>query len=289
MKPPWWLGLEPATGFVECGDGDSKHTIEWWAGRLRAVDHEDIEAEEALAVLGGARAGCLAVIDAWRRHATTVQLVTLGRRPAEGPIGYPSELAPKKLPSAAALRKAGERSDVDRWLLQGQEVLALLTLPGPMIDRLVLTAMASCAERWDDEAFRTEHGLRIGAALSARATPALRRFGERLGRGRPAVTVSPAQPGSGPSIVARLEEPDQPMTVTGELPVGWLVDVWGRGISEPGGGLVLAVREADEAGRELLVDLAEWEQAGPIMWELAARTARIVLDDDGRWTVSVLA
>jgi hypothetical protein len=296
MKPPWWLGLEPAVADVDC-DGVT-HRIEWRAGRVHALDHDDAEAEQALAVLGGDNPSyCIALATAWQRRAGAVQLVTLGRRPGEGPVGYPSRLAPKKLPSADAFRSASRRlpspwghvsparSSIERMLLEGQEAAALLALSGPLVDRLVLSAMASCAERWSDDAFRAEHGLRIGAALSARAMPALRRFGEQIGRATPTVTVSPSQPDAGPSATARLEAPDKPLAVTAELPVSWLVDVWGRGISEPGGRLVLAVRDADEGGGELLVDLAEWEQSGPISWELAAVPAWLVRDGDGRWTV----
>lgn len=284
MKPPWWLGLAPASALVDCND--AQHRLEWSAGRLRPVDHDDAEAEEALAALGdGAVARCIALADAWRRCSDNVQLVTLGRRPGEGPIGYPSEWAPKKLPTRSELRQAALRSPAEANVRCGWEVAVLLALPGPLVDRLVLTAMASCVERWCDDAFRATHGLRIGAALSARAMPALRRFGAQLEHGPPLVTVSPSQPGAGPSVIARIQGPSAPLTVTAELPVAWLVDVWGRGISEPDGRLVLGVREADEAGREFLVDVAEWERAGPITWELAAFPARVVTDDDGRWRV----
>ena len=284
MRPPWWLGLATAEAPVDCGG--AQHRVEWTAGCLRPVDHADAEAEEALAVLGDSmRARCIALTDAWRRHAQTVQLVTLGRRPGEGPIGYPSDAAPRKLPTRHAIRDAGHRSAVERDLLEGQEVAALLSLPGPLVDRLVLTAMASCVERWDNDVFRAEHGLRVGAALSARAMPALARFGAQLEHRPPLVTVSPSQPDAGPAIIARIPGPGAPLTVTAELPVAWLVDVWGRGISEPDGRLVLGVREADEAGREFLVEVAEWEPAGPITWELAAVPARVVTDDDGRWRV----
>jgi hypothetical protein len=294
VKAPWWLGLAPAVAEIDCGA--RRHRLQWAAGRLHAIDHGDAEAEEALAVLGGDRPPCLAVVHAWRTHSTAVQLVTLGRRPGEGPIGFPVGTVPppgrvlgdgdgdENRPDPRVLRQHPDVADILRLR---HASLALLSLPGPLVDRLVLTAMASCAERWGDEAFRAEHGLRIGAALSVRAAPALRRFGGRLGRGEPTVTVSPSQPHSGPTLTARLE-PGQPVVVDAELPVAWLVDVWGRGISEPDGQLVLGVRDADESGRELLVDVAEWEPAGPITWELAAVPARLVLDD-GRWTVAAVA
>jgi len=283
MKPPWWLGLAPASGLVDCNG--TQHRLQWSAGRLRAADHEDVEAEEALAAFGGDAARCIALVDAWRRASGNVRLVTLGRRPSEGPIGLPSDRAPKTLLSRSDWRGPAGLSRAESAIRAGFEAAALFALPGPLVDRLVLTSMASCVERWSNEAFRCEHGLRLGAALSARAMPALRRFGAQLGRDVPVVTVSPSQPDASPAITARIEAADAPLVVNAELPVAWLVDVWGRGISEPDGRLVLGVREADEAGREFLVDVAEWEPAGPITWELAAVPARVVSDDDGRWRV----
>lgn len=282
---PWWQGLAPAEAEVVCR-GDV-HVIRWAEGEIHLASHPDLEAEEALVALGGEESGCQAIVRRWRAAAQDPRLVTIGRRPGEGPIGLPAEMAaatPAAMPVLTGL-PAAARTQVERRFKARSDVVELFTLPGALIDRLVLTAMAACAERWDDDAFRDEHGLRLGAALAARAEPALRRFGARLGRGTPHVVVAPSRPGGGPFFSARLE-PQQPLSLTAELPVGWLVDVWGRGISEPEGNLVLAVRDADPSGRELVVDLAEWEQAGRIIWELTGVAARLVRDDDGRWVVA---
>ena len=282
MNVAWWRGLQPAEADVECGG--ATHRVRWADGRLLLIDHGDREAEDALVALGGDASACQRVANRWREHSANPRLVTLGRRPGEGPIGLPKQAPIGDLAAASARIPPSVRVQVAKEMTERSALCDLLTLPGPMVDRLVLTAMASCAERWDDEEFRDEHGLRIGAALSVRGGPSIRRFAERLNAPDPEVVVTPSRPGTGPFFAARLDAGRRPV-VAAELPVGWLVDVWGRGISEPQGRLVLAVRDADRSGRELSVDLAEWEQAGPMLWESTGVPARLVLDDDGRWIV----
>jgi hypothetical protein len=286
VRVPWWLGLEPACADVACQD--TTHRVRWAGGKLHADSHPDIEAERALAALGGAAPTCLELNHLWLQYAEDPQLITLARRPGERPLGldgtdnvYGSQGQQQQ--QMAAL-PAPVRKQIEERFRRRTELEQLLSLPGPVIDRLMLTAFARCADRWDDDAFRAEHGLRAGAALHARAAPALRRFGARLGRGSVDATVSPSQPGAGPAFVARAD-PGAPTMLHAELPISWLVDVWGRGISEPEGRLILAVRDADELGREFTVDLAVWEPAGYDAWELAAIPGRVVTDEDGRWVV----
>lgn len=281
--PPWWAGLADAEASVTCGGAE--HRVRWSRGVLELVDHDDPAAERSLAALGGDPPGCVVLFDAWHRHIASPELVTLGRRPGELDLGLPpssdGELATssvgfprRSLPSAAI-------AAVERSLQRRDDLRRLLSMSGPMIDRLVLTVLASCADRWSDEAFRATHGLRVGAALSVRATPAIRRFGERLGCGPAEISISPARPErASPMVAARLDT-GQPVAVSAELPVGWLTNVWGRGISEPDGELVLDVTGGSDDGREFEVVVAEWEPAGPITWEAALVPATVVVGDDG--------
>lgn len=283
--PPWWAGLAAAEAAVAC-EG-SEHSLRWEDGRLRLLDHPDHDAEQVLAALGGASLPCVWLAKAWARHSTSVELVTLGRRPGEVDLGLdPAVHRPRATTEGEAVRSmtvAGPlpphvlRSARD-LVVRGAEIQALLALPGPMIDRLVLTVMAACAERWDDEDFRTEHGLRIGAALAGRALPALRRLGTRVGDGVIDVGVSPARPGHGPTIAARIE-PGEPVVVSAELPVAWLSEVWGRGVSEPDGAFVLAVTGGEPA--DLRVEVGEWTRSGPMSWEIVSEPARLVTEADG--------
>jgi hypothetical protein len=63
--------------------------------------------------------------------------------------------------------------------------------------------------------------------------------------------------------------------------VRWLTNVWGRGLSEPDGELVLDVVSGERDGSSFEVFVAEWEPAGPITWEAAPVPATVTVDDDG--------
>lgn len=283
--PPWWAGLAPALATVDCGG--ATHRVRWSQGALHLDDHDDADAEEALVALGGDPPACFALVALWRAYATEPQLVTLGRRPGEETVGLD---APSGAGGAVSLTVPGAASRgmaaaLERMRAVHQrraDLLRLLSLPTPMIDRLVLSVLAACAERWDDDDFREEHGLRLGAALSVRATPALRRLARRLAGPDcdPDVGVSPLWPGRATPLVAARVETPRPV-VTAELPLSWLVDVWGRGISEPGDEFVLAVRDGRDDGKEFDVFVAEWELAGPSTWEAAPVPATVTIGDDG--------
>ena len=278
---PWWVGVAPAEAEIEC-DGAS-HRLVWARGEVRPLDHPDPDADRALVALGGESPACLDVIRAWNEHASTPELVTLGRRPGEQGLGLaPSAVRAHAAASARTQRMLGAaRERVEERLRRREALTLLLSLPAPFIDRLVLGVFASAAERWDDESFRADHGLRIGAALSTRATPALRRFGDRLGCGPCDVGVSPARPGHGEPVVAARLESGQPVVISADLPVRWITNVWGRGLSEPDGELVLDVVSGEHDGSAFEVFVAEWEPAGPITWEAAPVPATVTVDDDG--------
>ncbi|HWF24480.1 MAG TPA: hypothetical protein VG275_03475 [Solirubrobacteraceae bacterium] len=81
---PWWLGLGPAQAIVTCGEHN--HRLRWAEGALTAVDHEDPEAERALAALGGQRCTCVDVLDAWARHEGDQRVLVLASRGPADPI-----------------------------------------------------------------------------------------------------------------------------------------------------------------------------------------------------------
>lgn len=278
---PWWVGVAPAETEIDC-DG-ARHRLTWTQGEVIPLDHPDPEADRALVALGGDSSACLDVIRAWNEHSSTPELVTIGRRPGEQGLGLaPAAVRAHAVASARVAGIPGAAKERIEARLRRREALALLlTLPAPFIDRLVLGVFWSAAERWDDETFRADHGLRIGAALSTRATPALRRFGDRLGCGPCDVGVSPARPGHGEPVVAARLERGQPVVLSADLPVRWLTNVWGRGLSEPDGELVLDVVSGALDGSTFEVFVAEWEPAGPITWEAAPVPATVTVDDDG--------
>ena len=117
-----------------------RHVVRWEAGALRLASHADPEAELVLAALGGEKARCVEVAEAWGRHAADLTMLGVGprgpadeilvrwddvdaaaqaaarRRPASGLPGAPPP-GPMQLaspPTAAAMARVSAR----RALLQ---------------------------------------------------------------------------------------------------------------------------------------------------------------------------
>lgn len=294
--PPWWFGLAPTTTPIRCAG--VVHELRWERGALHADGHDDPDAEAALVALGSPPPPCLAARALWREFSTDPHVVTLGRRPGEPTVGIPVDddtdlegrwrhesIRLRAGPSSASLGSAAlDRIDATERRRRG--LLNLLSLPAAMLDRLLVEVLASCAERWTSPSFRAEHGLRLGAALHVRASPAVRRLGERVGAGTPAVAISPLHPDQPGTLLAlRLEAGEAP-ALSAELPIGWLASVWGRGLSEPDGEFVLDVRSAAPDGETFEVFVAEWEPAGPLTWEAAPVPATVFRDPDGIRRVS---
>lgn len=275
---PWWAPVAPATAARACSG--SVHRLRWHRGELTLPDHGDVTAEETLQALGGPVPACVRVARAWRSLSDDPALVTLGRRPGEPDIGLGDPPPPGARTATADPHVEGVApSRRDRLLL-------LFTLPAPFIDRLVLTAAAKAAERWPESAFRAQHGLRLGAGLAARATPALRRLGGELAGPDEALAVhaTPASPGERTTV--RAERTDAGLEITASLQLGWLSSVWGAGVSEPAGRMVLAVRHVDDDGHRLHVDVAEWHPDGTDQWEAARVPATLTRSDDaGPWSL----
>jgi hypothetical protein len=84
MKPneDWFTCLPPCHVEIPCGTG--RHVIRWEAGALRLESHADPEAELVLAALGGEKARCVEVAEAWSRHAADPTVLRIGPRGADG-------------------------------------------------------------------------------------------------------------------------------------------------------------------------------------------------------------
>ena len=75
---PWFDCLPSCATHLQCGQG--WHTIRWEAGELRLLSHPDVEAELVLAALGGEKARCVEVAQAWERHAEDLSVLAIGPR-----------------------------------------------------------------------------------------------------------------------------------------------------------------------------------------------------------------
>lgn len=262
---PWWAPVAPARTSVRCSGGE--HELRWERGALVLADHDDVEAERALRALGGDVPQCLAVRLAWERHGDDPSIITLGRRPSEATIGFDR---------MAVAHAEGRRADL----------VLLFSLPPPLIDRLVLTAIAAAADAWPEPDFRRRHGLRLGAALASRATPALRRLASDLAGPEESLVVHCTPAGSGVPTTILASRGDEGVEVSASVPLSWLGGVWGGGLSEPDGRFVLAISGAlDDGGDRFAVDLAEWAPSGRDHWEVRPRPAVVERDVDGAWRV----
>lgn len=272
MTSPWWVPLADASATISCSG--ATHEVRWSEGSLVLPDHADLAAELALGALGASPPRCVLYRAAWRRLESDPVLVTLGRRPGESDIGIGPVPGP------------GGRTVFGPAPSYRDSLLLLFTLPAPLIDRAVLTACAAAAEQWDDPVFRASNGLRLGAALAARATPSLRRLGGELAGPDEAVVVHCTPSSSDERPVVMAERTEHGLEVTASIPLFWIPSVWGPGISEPDGRMVLAVRSA-ESPDQLDVDVAEWRPDGVDQWEAApvpATLARRWADEP--WRVS---
>jgi hypothetical protein len=75
---PWYSCLPSRETRVPCGQG--RHIVRWDAGQLRLPEHPDAEAELVLAALGGEKAGCVVLAEAWGRHTSDLSVLAVGPR-----------------------------------------------------------------------------------------------------------------------------------------------------------------------------------------------------------------
>ena len=192
---PWFASLPPCQARVPCGPG--RHVVRWEAGTLRLVSHADLEAELVLAALGGEKARCVEVAEAWRRHAADLTVLAVGPRgpadeilvswddvdaaakagqrggwgwtftgpPPGGPGHGPMRLAS---PPTAALARAGAaraqfQQEADQARQRRNDMLSLLALGYGFQVRLTGQVVAAHADRPDDQ---DERGRSIRSVLA---------------------------------------------------------------------------------------------------------------------------
>ena len=75
---PWWRALPALETWIPCGT--ALHPVRWEDGRLSLPAHPDIEGELVFAAMGGEKAACVDVAEAWRRRAGDLGVLALGPR-----------------------------------------------------------------------------------------------------------------------------------------------------------------------------------------------------------------
>lgn len=287
---PWFVCLPPCEARIPCGQG--QHAVRWEAGTIALPGHADPAAELVLAALGGDKAHCVEVAQAWGRHAADLTMLTIGTRgpadqisiswadveaaaeagslgPAGGWTGYAplSGARPWHGPRRVArARPPGPPAGLAEAWRQRSDLLSVLALGREFQLRLIGAVAAAYADRLDegpdDGSLRDEQGRRIRptltAALAGRLAPAVE---EWLGLDPGLLAVSLHHgPGWGAVDWTEGEWTGAERTGRGaqrrlriSLPAGWLARVWAAGLT--------LVRTT--AGRRLVVaiDRGGWPDA----------------------------
>ena len=267
---PWYACVASCEALVPCGQG--RHIVRWEAGTLRLASHADAEAELVLAALGGEKARCVEVAEAWGRHAADLTVLGVGPRgPADeivvswndvdaaaqgaqrgGRTGYaplpggpghgPMQLASP--PSSAALARASARRTLFQQEAQQSrqrriDILSLLALGYGFQVRLTGQVVAAHAGQLDEQ---DERGRRIRPVLAA-ALAWLAPVAEQWLGIDPDQVVAELHRGPGWGSV-KLAGRGEQRRLQVSLPAEWLARVWAAGLALAGRHLVVAVQRA---------------------------------------------
>ena len=258
---PWFTSLPPCETLVPCGQG--RHAVRWKAGELRLASHADLEAELVLVALGGEKARCVEIAEAWRRHVADLTVLSVWPRgPADevavswddvdaaaqaargggwGWHGAPRLASPPRAAMArAAIRQRQHQQEAGQDSQRRLDMLSLLALGTGFQIRLAGQVVAAYADRLDepDELGRTIRSV-LTAALDGRLAPVAERW---LGIDPDQVVVALHRgPGWGSvELTGRVEQ----RRLLVSLPAWWLARVWASGLALIGGHLVVAVERA---------------------------------------------
>jgi hypothetical protein len=249
---------------VPCGTG--RHTVRWESGSLRLPAHPDVEGELVLAALGGQKARCIELAQAWARHADDLSVLAIAPRgPADAiavnwedvavavaaaerhpgapalPRTGPMRLASQPGPSLAraAARRQQMQEEMKQATRRRNDMLSLLALGYGFQVRLAGQVAAVHAGPAGHEG-TSPGGTRpaLVAAIAGRLAPVAE---EWLGIDPGQVVVSLHHgPGWGSAGLSGRGE-DRRLRVA--LPAGWLARVWACGLARVGRYLIVAVEQ----------------------------------------------
>jgi hypothetical protein len=247
---------------VPCGQG--RHAVCWEAGELRLASHADLEAELVLVALGGEKARCVEIAEAWRRHTADLTVLGLGPRSAAdevavswddvdaaaqaarggagGPGRWGWRLAspPRAAMARAAIRHQQYQEGAEDASQRRLDMLSLLALGTGFQVRLIGQVVAAHADRLDEP---DEHGYSIRPALKAALAGRVALVAEQwLGIDPDQVEVSLHGHEGWGSVELTGRGEQRRLLVS--LPVWWLARVWACGLALTGRHLVVAVERA---------------------------------------------
>jgi hypothetical protein len=282
----WFACLPGCEARVPCGKGT--HAVRWEAGSLRLPEHPDAEAELVLAALGGEKARCVEVAEAWARHADDLSVLAIGPRgPADDiAIGWDDVAAAQQGAAGgfvftgsaqgrqvAARQAAGLHpsvpAGVQRRRLRAQEELEQVRRR--RTDMLSLLALGYGFQVRLAGHVAVAHADAAGAVAEGRARPALvaamaGRLGpvaeQWLGIDPDQVVVSlHAGPGWGSVELTGRGEQRRLLVA---LPARWLARVWAAGLALVDRHLVVAVERAGWPDARVLGLRAPGAEPGPL-------------------------
>jgi hypothetical protein len=295
----WFTCLPSCEAQVPCGSG--QHVIRWEAGALRLDSHADPEAELVLAALGGEKARCVEVAEAWSRHAADPTVLRVGPRGADGIAvswedvdaaghrdqgglgaswvgqgsGAPGQGAmrrPSVMLSAAMAQASARSSQLQREHAEARQrrtdLLSLLALGPAFQARLTGQVVAAYAARLDepDERGRGRRPV-LTAALDGRLAPVAEQW---LGIDPDQVQVAlHTGPGWGS---AELTGSGEQRRLRISLPADWLARVWACGLALTGRHLVVAVDRAGWPDARVLALRAPGTE--PVLLDVHARDSQ---------------
>ena len=259
---PWFTSLPPCETLVPCGQG--RHAVRWEAGELRLASHPDLEAELVLVALGGEKARCVEIAEAWRRHTADLTVLGLGPRSAAdevavswddvdaaeqaarggtgGPGRWGWRLAspPRAAMARAAIRHQQYQEEAGDASQRRLDMLSLLALGTGFQVRLIGQVVAAHADRLDEP---DEHGYSIRPALKAALAGRVALVAEQwLGIDPDQVEVSLHGHEGWGSVELTGRGEQRRLLVS--LPAWWLARVWACGLALTGRHLVVAVERA---------------------------------------------
>jgi hypothetical protein len=278
---PWWQALPAVETWTPCGDGT--HPVRWADGTLTLPAHPDPEGEAVLAALGGDKAACLQVAEAWHRHSSDLDWFMAGPRDPDdevavswdyvqefrsarvggwvsrqalgGPFGSRPMIRAQRVaggglpggggwPGQGGQAGTGSREDeLERLRARQLEMLILLAL-GPAFQLALAGTIAASWASGGARAAELEAAWPVlEPALAGRLAPAAATW---LGVDPDRVDASLLELSGAPAGWGALE-----LTGTGSgrrlhatLPMGWLASVWAPGLAVVAGHLVVAVEQA---------------------------------------------
>jgi hypothetical protein len=265
---PWYSCLPSCETLVPCAQG--RHVVRWEAGQFRLPEHPDAEAELVLAALGGEKAGCVQLAEAWGRHTSDLSVLAVGPRgPADeisvswadveeaaqagsrgGVAGFRTHSRPWRPPArqlavppaAAASHSARQRQadeEMERVRQRRNDMLSLLAQGYGF--QIRLAGQVAAAHAGSPEAGAPEASVR--PALVAAITGRLALVAEQwLGIDPDQVAVS-LHRGHGRGQ-AELTGHGAQRRLQVSLPASWLARVWACGLALTSGHLVVAVDRA---------------------------------------------